>query len=196
MRQLHYSSQAARMDGCRAVQLDGQNPYSHYAVAITHIFAGKLERARRAAEQAVSLSPSFALSHLVLGACMLLLGQSREAIRELEQGLHLNPFDPHGAYWRFHLALAHYVGAEPTRGLEQARVCLEMRPHWSVALRVAIACLVTMGDHAGARQSVTELDKEGDAGQDLLVSVTLQQPEWVQRIDACVAAARARCLKP
>ena len=176
----------------RAVQLDGQNPYSHYAVAITHIFVGKLERARKAAEQAIALSPSFALGHLVLGICTLLLGQPREAIRELQQGLQLNPFDPHGLYWRFHLALAHYVEAEPTLGLEQARVCLEMRPHWSVALRVATACLVTMGDPAGAQQFVVELDREGDASQDLLANVALQQPEWVQRLDACVAAARAR----
>jgi adenylate cyclase len=176
----------------RAVQLDEQNPYSHYAVAITHAFGGKPERARKAAERAIALSPSFALGHLVLGLCLVLLGEPREAIAQLEQGLRLNPFDPHGFYWRLSLGFASYVVGEPARGVEQARACLEMRPHWSAALRVAAACLYAMGDHSGAQQLVAELDTEGDPGQDLLANLARQQPEWVQGLDGAVAAARAQ----
>src|SRR5215203_4655330 len=46
-----------------AVQLDEKNPYAHYAVAITHSFAGKVQRAQKAGERAIALSPSFALGH-------------------------------------------------------------------------------------------------------------------------------------
>jgi len=174
----------------RAVQLDEQNPYSHYAVAITHSFAGRVERARKAAERAIALSPSFALGHLVLGLCALLLGNSREAIRELEHGLRLNPFDPHGFYWRLSLALAHYVAGEPLLGLEEARACLEMRPHWSAALRVAAACQLALGDRTAAHQSVAELEREGDPGQDLLVNVAAHRPDWVQQVDDAVSSVR------
>ena len=174
----------------RAVQLDEKNPYSHYAVAITHSFAGRVERARKAAERAIALSPSFALGHLVLGLCALLLGNSREAIRELEHGLRLNPFDPHGFYWRLSLALAHYVAGEPLLGLEEARACLEMRPHWSAALRVAAACQLALGDRTAAHQSVAELEREGDPGQDLLVNVAAHRPDWVQQVDDAVSSVR------
>jgi adenylate cyclase len=174
----------------RAVQLDGQNPYSHYAVAITHSFGGKVERARKAAERAIALSPSFALGHLVLGLTLVLLGQPHDAIRELENGLRLNPFDPHGFYWRLLLALAYYVVGEPLRGLEQVRACLEMRPHWSAALRLAAACQVAAGDHTAARQSVAELEAEGDPGQDFLMTLAQQQSEWVRQVDEAVSALR------
>jgi len=108
----------------RAVQQDEKNPYSHYAVAITHSFGssgGQVERARKAAERAIALSPSFALGHLVLGIATLFLGQPTDAIRELKYGLRLNPFDPHSFTWRFFLALAHYFAGQPTQGLEEAR---------------------------------------------------------------------------
>ena len=37
----------------KAVQLDEQNPYAHYAVAVTSVFAGSLERAIRAAVESL-----------------------------------------------------------------------------------------------------------------------------------------------
>jgi adenylate cyclase len=174
----------------RAVQLDEQNPYSHYAVAITHSFAGRVERARKAAERAIALSPSFALGHLVLGLCVLLLGNPGEAIRELEHGLRLNPFDPHGFYWRLSLAFAHYIGGEPALGLEEARACLEMLPHWSAALRIAAACQIALGNRIAAHQYVAELEGEGNPGQDLLVNMAAHRPDWVQKVEAALSSVR------
>ena len=66
--------------GLKAVQLDERNPYSHYAVAITHAFAGAFEIAIQAAQRAVALSPSFALGYLVLGAAHLYEGQPRRRL--------------------------------------------------------------------------------------------------------------------
>jgi len=128
-----------------AVQLDEKNPYAHYAVAITHSFAGKVQRAQKAGERAIALSPSFALGHLVLGLTLMLLGQPQEGVRELKHGLRLNPFDPHNFYWHLFIALGHYVLNEPVQGLEEARVCLEIRPHWAAALRLAAACELGLG---------------------------------------------------
>ena len=65
---------AALRDGIaaalRAVQLDERNPYSHYAVAITHLLAGQFEPAIRAAQRTLALNPTYALGHLVLGAAI------------------------------------------------------------------------------------------------------------------------------
>ena len=163
---------------------------AHYAVAITHSFAGRVERARKAAERAIALSSSFALGHLVLGLCVLLLGNPGEAIRELEHGLRLNPFDPHGFYWRLSLAFAHYIGGEPALGLEEARACLEMLPHWSAALRIAAACQIALGNRIAAHQYVAELEGEGNPGQDLLVNMAAHRPDWVQKVEAALSSVR------
>jgi adenylate cyclase len=99
-----------------------------------------VERARKAAERAITLSPSFALGHLVLGVATLYLGQPKEAIHQLKYGLRLNPFDPHSFTWHFFLALAHYLADQHIQGLEEANGSLEIRPHCSAALKVAAAC--------------------------------------------------------
>jgi tetratricopeptide (TPR) repeat protein len=75
-------------------RLDDRNP-SHYAVVITSVFSGALERAIRAAENAIELSPSFALGHLALGFARLNSGRAAEAIGPYEHGLRLNPILPY-----------------------------------------------------------------------------------------------------
>src|SRR5215204_6507361 len=170
----------------RAVQLDEKNPYAHYAVAITHSFAGRADRARKAAERAIALGPSFALGHLVLGLILLLLAEPREGMRELKQGVRLNAFDPHNHYWHLSIALAHFVLNEHYEGLEEAKVCLEIRPHWAAALKLAAACEAALGNQLTARQLVSELKTQGDPSGDLLANVLKHRPEWVSQIDAMV----------
>jgi adenylate cyclase len=170
----------------RAVQLDEKNPYSHYAVAITHSFGGEVKRARKAGEQAIALSPSFALGHLVLGITMLLSGQPHEAIREFERGLRLNPFDPHSFTWHLVLGLAYYVSDQPREGSEEARKSLDIRPYWSPALKLAAVCEAALGNGEAAQQFVAELREKGDASGDILASVAKHRPEWIARLEAVV----------
>jgi adenylate cyclase len=173
----------------RAVQHDEKNPYSHYAVAITHSFGsfgGQVERARKAAERAIALSPSFALGHLVLGVATLFSAQPREAIPELRYGLRVNAFDPHSFTWHFFLALAHYLVDQPVQGLEEAKRSLEIRPHWSPALKVAAACEVALGHRLAARQLAIELEAQGETDGDLLATVAMHLPEHVGQINSVI----------
>ena len=173
----------------RAVQHDEKNPYSHYAVAITHSFGsfgGQVERARKAAERAIALSPSFALGHLVLGVATLFSDQPREAIPELRYGLRLNAFDPHSFTWHFFLALAHYLVDQPIQGLEEAKRSLEIRPHWSPALKVAAACEVALGHRLAALQLAIELEAQGETDGDLLATVAMHLPEHVGQINSVI----------
>ena len=78
----------------KAVQLDERNPYSHYAVGVSHAFAGRFETAIRAGHRAIALSPSYALGYFVLGAAYLLAGRAKDAIEPIERALRLSPFDP------------------------------------------------------------------------------------------------------
>src|SRR4028119_1225083 len=159
--------QASMAAGLKAAQLDPKNPYAHYAVAISHLFAGKVEIAIRAARQVRALSPSFALGHLVLGAAYLHADQPKEAVGPLEHGMRLSPYDPQNFVWRLFLALAYSFSGDPQKAVEAAQRSLSLRPGWAAALKVEIMGWVALGDLGRARSLVSATPASSDAGSDL-----------------------------
>jgi adenylate cyclase len=166
----------------KAMQLDERNPYSHYAVAITHTFGGEFETAVRAAQRAIALSPSFALGYLVLGAAHLYAHRPKEAIEPFEHGLRLSPYDPQHFSWLLLLALAYSFAGEPQQGLNTARRALSLRPHWHAALKLVVLCCVALGDTQQARSAASELQVT-DPGGDLIQSFARYNPDWLGEID-------------
>jgi len=143
----------------KAVQLDEKNPYSHYALAITSVFASEFDQAIRAAEKAVELSPGFALGHLVLGMARLYSGDAVRAVGCLERGLQLNPHDPQNFVWYNVLATALLLQHEFDTALKRATNALKVRPNWRPAITTALCCYQAMGQKDGARQCVERLSR-------------------------------------
>jgi adenylate cyclase len=171
------------MAALRAAQLDERNPYSHYAVAITHMTAGLFEPAITAARRALALSPSFALGHLVLGAAYLHSGRPKDAIEPLEHGLRLSPFDPQNFSWFFFLSATYYFAGDLRKGLEDAKRALTLRPHWSPALVMVTLCSLALGDTRQARSARSELEGCDAAGGDLVRLLTKYNSVWAERIN-------------
>ncbi len=167
----------------RAVQLDERNLYAQYAVAVTHMCAGLSEPALRAARKGVTLSPAFALGHLIQGASYLYAGRPQDAIEPLEHGLRLSPFDPQNFTWSFFLAMGYYFTADPAKGLEDARRALALRPNWSPALKAVVLCSLALGDETGARSAAFALDRCSQSGGDLMGLITRYNPSWSDHID-------------
>lgn len=142
-----------------AVQLDEKNPYAHYALAITSVFASEFDQAIRAAEKAVELSPSFALGHLVLGMARLYSGDALRAVGCLKRGLQLNPHDPQNFVWYNVLATALFLQREFDSAVQQAMNALKVRPHWRPAITTALCCYQAMGEKDSARQCVERLSR-------------------------------------
>ena len=181
--------------GLKAVQLDERNPYSHYAVAITHTFAGAFEIAIQAAQRAVALSPSFALGYLVLGAAHLYEGQPEKAIEPLEHGLRLSPYDPQNFSWLLLLAMAYHFAGESQQALSTARRTLSLRPHWHAALKLVVLCCRALGNLQQARSAASEL-QASDPGGDLIESVARFNPAWAEEIDTAVRQASQEQSQP
>jgi adenylate cyclase len=171
----------------RAAQLDKKNPYAHYAVAVSHTFSGLFDAALRAAERAVTLSPSFALGYCFMGATQLMLGRPQQAVEALERGLRLSPFDPqHFTFFMF-LALAHYFAGEPEKGLSAAHRALELRPHWVPALKAVALCCHALGNHRQAALALAEVNASTDTKADLLRFVVKFNPVWAQHMEQVFA---------
>jgi TolB-like protein/Flp pilus assembly protein TadD len=143
----------------KAVQLDEKNPYSHYALAITSVFASEFDQAIRAADKAVELSPGFALGHLVLGMARLYSGDALRAVRCLERGLQLNPHDPQNFVWYNILATALLLQHEFDSAVQQATNALKVRPKWRPAITTALCCYQAMGQKDRARECVERLSQ-------------------------------------
>jgi adenylate cyclase len=171
--------------------LDERNPYSHYAVAVTHAFGGQFDMAMQAARRAVALSPSFALGYLILGAAHLYAGRPKDAVEPLEHGLRLSPYDPQNFAWLFLLALAYFFAGDPQQGLSTARRALSLRPHWHNALKLVLVCCVTLGDMQQARSVVSELQSP-DPGGDLIQNIAKFNPAWADEIDRAVGEVKGK----
>ncbi|WP_247654406.1 transcriptional regulator [Microvirga sp. HBU67558] len=175
--------QAAIPAAVRAVQLDDKNPYAHYAVVVSHTFAGLFDAAIRAADHTLSLSPSFALGHIMSGVARLYAGRAQDAIEPLEHGLRLSPLEPQNFAWNLQLAFACYFAGQPEKGLKAARQALDLRTHWSPALRMVALCAVALGDQETARSALTEMRASGDPAWDITPRMIRFNPRWGEHMD-------------
>ena len=167
----------------RAVQLDPQNPYSHYAVCAACNAGCDFDRSMRAARQAVSLNPSFALGHLILGVAILHAGRPRDAVAEFERGLALSPYDPQYMTWLFNLAIAYRFAGAPERGLEASRRALDLRPGWASGLFVLAANAQACGRRDEAAEAWRRFKSPEDRTADLVGLLRRSQALWVEQIE-------------
>ena len=108
-------------------------------------YADDFVLARRSAEKAIELNPSFALGHLVRGMALLYGGDAAHATVSLELGLKLNRYDPQNFVWYTLAALAFLFDGQPERASERAVAALKVRPAWRAALRAAAAASAALG---------------------------------------------------
>jgi len=177
--------------GLRAVELDEQNPYAHYGLAIASVYADRFDQAIRAAEKAIESSPSFALGHLVLGMARAFSGDARAAIGPLEHGLRLNPHDPQNFVWSNILAWAHFFAGNKEKALACATSAMKIRPGWRPALETAACCRIALGQHDAARAHVEQARPLPMLAGDVLAPLRRRNPQWAATMQAALRDAGA-----
>jgi TolB-like protein len=167
-----------------AVRSDEKDAYSHFALAMTHVFLGNLVEAVRAAEKAIELSPSFALAHVGLGMGLLYSGRPREAIKPMAHGLRLNPFDPQNSHWFRVQALALYFSDQKEHALAAAQRALKARPGWPLTLETAAICHVALGQIEEARACLAQMRNTPAPKADPTAIMRKRNPKWAAEITA------------
>lgn len=166
----------------RAIYLDGQNPYSHYALAIISVYSERQRQAALASERAIELNASFALGHLVLGMAQLFDGRAEAAIAPLDRGLQLNQHDPQNSVWFNLLALARLFAGDVRGAVAAARVGLKARPDARPIALTLSCCLAENGDWDEARE-IAKLAKTLPQGApDALGPFRHHNPHWEQQL--------------
>jgi TolB-like protein len=176
----------------RAIQVDEQSPYSHYALAIISVFAGPIDRAIRAAERAVELNPSFALGHLVLGMARLYGGDASGAIAPLEYGLRLNRYDPQNFVWYNTLAYAYFFSRQVNKALQCTMNALKIRPTWPPLLESAACCYMAQGRTDAARELIDQGARLEESPGDAMAPFKRNNLQWTEEINSLLAKATRR----
>jgi tetratricopeptide (TPR) repeat protein len=152
------------------------------------VWAGALERASRAAETAIALSPSFALGHVALGLARLNAGKAVEAIGPYERGLRLSPFDPQNFVWLGGLALAHYFAGSREAALQTAMRALSIRPDWAPTLETLAICCAALERLDEARVFVEQM-RHLKKPPDLFPWMKAHRPEWAAEMTSMLRKA-------
>lgn len=78
----------------RAVALDDNDPWAHWALAIAKLYTRRHDEAVGEVERALVLNPNFAEAHVCRGEVLYYSGRPEEALESFARGKTLNPYFP------------------------------------------------------------------------------------------------------
>jgi TolB-like protein len=168
----------------KAVQLDGLNPYSHYSLAISSLFANNPEQAVSAAEAAIETNPSFALGYLALGLGQLSDDQAANAIDSLQRGLELNAHDPQNFVWYNLLSVAYLITDRPKQALLAAQKGARVRPAWRPIIEKLAICHAANGQPEEAGRAAEQALRLEESNDNMLGPLRHFHPQRASLIDA------------
>jgi tetratricopeptide (TPR) repeat protein len=105
----------------RAVELDDQDAFTHFALGRSHALKGEYESAIAEVEIAIALNPSFAPAYYSLGNSLTILGRASEAIPHIESAMRLSPHDPYFGQFMLRMSETLFYMEEFEESVEWAR---------------------------------------------------------------------------
>ena len=132
------SQEQAEEAATRAVALDDQNPWAHWALGIVSLYMRRNDAAIAEAERAIVLNPNFAEAYVSLGEALHYSGRSGDALGYLERAMALNPHFPDVLLHFQALALFQMGQYEKAAGLLKRR--LARNPGTDVSRALLAAC--------------------------------------------------------
>jgi len=143
-----------------SLDADARNPLSHWAMGRALWLLGQQAQCLHALEQAVALSPSFALGHYTLAFVHAQTGDPRTAIDRSDQARSLSPFDPllFGILGARAMALVRCGRLDEAAGCAvEAAAQPNAHPH---ILGIATYCLALTGALDAARAQAAALRRQ------------------------------------
>jgi TolB-like protein/class 3 adenylate cyclase/Flp pilus assembly protein TadD len=140
----------------RAVELDEQDPYAHYALVWPTLLMRELDDSVAAAQRALDLTPNFALAYFALGVVRVFLGRFDQVADPFRRAMRLSPHEPLTFYFANHLALAEYHQGHYDEAVSIARTCLGVR-QFHTLYRTLAACYGQLGRPEEAGVALAEM---------------------------------------
>jgi adenylate cyclase len=143
----------------RAVALDAESSFAHYALSGAFIWANEHTHAIAEARTAVQLNPSDTAAWLALANRLDIAGASAEGIPLLEATLRRNPRDPHNHTYYAQLGRAYINARNYTKALDVLREAVRLRPDFPNTYHVLAICLGHLGRLEEARAAARRCEE-------------------------------------
>lgn len=140
----------------RAVALDERDSFAHFALGLTLVGFGQIDRAMSEHRRALELYPHFAAAAGELGRLLAYAGRTTEARALLARAMAASPTDPRMSLWHFGLAIADFVDGDPGSAVRHAATAVAHRPDWYFNHYLHAACLSASGELEATREALAE----------------------------------------
>ncbi len=146
----------ARRVALHAVALDERDSFAHFALGLTLVGFGQIDRAMDEQHRALELFPQFAAASGELGRLLAYSGRTVEGTTMIRRALAASPTDPRLSLWYFGLAIASFVDADHEAAARHAATAVAHRPDWYFNHYLLAACLSSCGELDAAREALAE----------------------------------------
>jgi TolB-like protein len=150
---------AAERAAHAAILADDDDPWAHYALGCTHLFARRHDDSLAELELALRLNPNFSLAQGYYGLVLSYCGRWQEAEVAAQRALRLSPRDPFAAVYYGIAAYTQYVGRNYVAAMRLAREGIRQRGDFVGAHRVLTAAAAMAGQHDVAAAALRELKR-------------------------------------
>ncbi|MBI1774859.1 MAG: winged helix-turn-helix domain-containing protein [Proteobacteria bacterium] len=147
----------AKESADKAVALDHDDPWVHFALGYIEFFLRRQQEAVAALGKAIELNPNFALAHGFMGLMLASGGRPEEAIEAIDRALRMSPRDPFKQHYFHHYSLACCAAGRFTEAANWAQRALQERADYVLAHRSLVANCALAGDLERARAALTTL---------------------------------------
>jgi TolB-like protein/tetratricopeptide (TPR) repeat protein len=148
---------AAERAAHAAILADSEDPWAHYALGTTYLFARRFDDSIAEFELALRLNPNFSLAQGYYGVALAYCGRWQEGELAAERALRLSPRDPFSAVYFGVAAWAQYVGRNYEEAMRLARDGIRQRHDFVGAHRVLTAAAGMAGQDDVAAAALVEL---------------------------------------
>ncbi len=145
----------------RALELDNDNSWAWYCLAMAQSTGGDAVAAAESAARAVELNPSLAWAHFAVAVANLYLGQPEAGLTAVDAALRLSPNDPQRFAWLATRASALYLQRRYDEAIQTASRSLSAH-RFTTAIRVLAASYAQLGLPRQAEAAVAEMLTSAD----------------------------------
>ena len=141
----------------RALQLDYDDPWAHFALGNYYFMERHTEEAVSEYRKAIDLNPNFAIAYGSLGRALVFDGQYDDAIDYFQKAFRMSPHDPLIAIFYSGMGTANYFAHRYDEAIEWCRKGIRERPGYIAVHRIHCASLAMAGRTEETEDAVATL---------------------------------------
>jgi len=146
----------ARAMASRAIERDPEDPWTHFVAGYVHMVSRSFAPAVTELTEAITLNPSLAFAHMILGCAYGYGGMPQDGLHHLAIAGRLSPRDFTQAGYLSTTGLCHFIAGRYDEAVQFERRAVALRPFFGTAWRTLAASAGMAGDRALAGQALEQ----------------------------------------